>query len=564
MMTAMTSRLGLAFVLGVSVVGGAQTMPRDQPGPGDAVVKHADAPIVIVRPVVDKGAGQVRLPGAFWNQHMTSWVEVAMCGRPSDFLHETIVCVTTTKAILMEALRAAGCHDADEWVTGVEDFPKIRGDQVMIELRVTRAGKVETYSLDELLEYEGWGVAQGPYGWMYKGEPGEENSKLKTQNSKPLEDGGEESDRTKIVRDDPQIALVLKGIQHFSQSFAEHPLAYDDWIYPMMRYGRNTKLLPMAVYDSNGDVPVEVVIRKVTEEELLTESARVWHDRAFAAYMLQQMATAKAVDVEKAELWGLLPEVKKLSEVPAEKRDALREGKVFGRAGVLAAKIEAGYAELDAAWGVWACEHPQFESSDAKELEELRLETGQWKTHLTLRRERADQLAVAVDAAFDAKQLAYQPENTLKLQHLRGVEIAARSAALLAENQQPREFWKAEDARLDRKTDPRADWIRQIDTQVALNDARSAAGASGVAYGKALRDADAEGTPALTALQNQYAGDMQKMTLADLRLRLANVDFEISKREGFTDDPDLPKLQVEKKAIEQSLKDAGEKAGAAK
>ena len=209
----MTSRFGLAFVLGLSVVGAAQTMPRDQPGPGDAVVKHADAPIVIVRPVVDKAADEVRLPGAFWNQHMTSWVEVAVCGRPSDFLHETIVCVTTTKAIVMQALRAAGCHDADAWVTGVEDFPKIRGDQLMIELRVTREGKVETYSLDELLEYEGWGVAQGPYGWMYKGSPGEVAAS-RPADGMPVD----ESDRTKIVRDDPQIALVFKGIAAFYRS----------------------------------------------------------------------------------------------------------------------------------------------------------------------------------------------------------------------------------------------------------------------------------------------------------------------------------------------------------
>jgi hypothetical protein len=531
-------------------------MPRDEPGPGDAVVKHADAPIIIVHPAIDKAAGEVRLPGAFWNQHMTSWVEVALCGRPSDFLHETIVCVTTTKTILMNALRDIGCHDADEWVAGVEDFPKIRGDQFMIELRVTRDGKVETYSLDELLQYEGWGVSQGPYGWMFKGDPEREQSKIENRKSK-IDPQADEADRTKIVRDDPQIALVLKGIQHFSQSFAEHPLAYDDWIYPMMRYGRNDKLLPTAVYDSNGDVPVEIVLRKVTEEQLLTESAKVWHDAAFSAYILQQMPTAKALDADKAELWSLLPEVKKLSDVPAEKRDALREGKVFGRAGVLAAKIEAAYDTLDAAWGTWASDHPQFEASDPKSLQELQLETSQWKMHMTLRRQRAQQLAIAIQAASDAKELEAQPaspELAQKQQHLRGIEIAARSVALLADNQQTREFWKAEEAHLDRKNDPRPEWIRQIDSQVALADARLAAGTSGEAYGKALQNSDSEAS--LPALQHQYAADMRTMTLADLRLHLADVDFEISKREGFTDDPDLPTLQAQKKAIEQAIKDA--------
>ena len=115
---------------------------------------------------------------------MTSWVEVAICGRPSDFLHETIVCVTTTKAILMQALHDIGCHDADEWVNSIQDFPKIRGDRLLITLEVTRNGKTETYSLDELLTYEGWNISTGPYGWMFKGNPGgkTQNSKLKTQN----------------------------------------------------------------------------------------------------------------------------------------------------------------------------------------------------------------------------------------------------------------------------------------------------------------------------------------------------------------------------------------------
>ncbi len=465
-------------------VGGAQTMPRDVPGPGDGVVKHADAPIRIVRPVVDKAKGEIRVAGAFWNQHMTSWVEVAMCGRPSDFLHETIVCVTTTKAILMQALREVGCHDADAWVAGVEDFPKIRGDRLMIELEVTRGGKAEMYSLDELLEYEGWGVAAGPYGWMFKGSPGEGNSKLKTQNAKPDEEGGGGTDRTLIVRDDPQVALVLKGIQHFSQSFAEHPLAYDDWIYPMMRYGRNYHLLPAAVFDSNGDVAVQVVIRKVTEEELLRASAGVWHDEAFRAYMLKQLPVAKEIDREKAELWGLLPLVKRLSDAPAGKRDGLKEAAAFGRASVLGAEIEKGYAELDAAWGTWASEHAVFETTDAKEVAELKAETSQWKEHMVLRRTRAEQLAVAAEAAMEEKRLESGSDpDRVKLRQLRGVEIAALAAAMLAESEQSLEYWKAQQAKLDRKSDPRAEWITHIDLQVELAEAKAAAGVSGEAYG---------------------------------------------------------------------------------
>ena len=543
----------------------------DEPGqpkaPGGEV-KHADDPIKIVVPQVDKKAGRVTLPAAFWNQKMTSWVEVAVCGRPSDFLHETVVSITTTKALMMQAMRAAGFHDADAWVSNVRDFPRIRGDRFIILLQVTRNGKQETYALDELLSYEGWGVSAGPYGWMFKGDP-----------DRPVKDDvpiwpppaapaavppvpgannaadPEVADQTKILRDDPQIALVFKGIQHLSRSFADHPIAYDDWIYPMMRYGRNYQLLPAEVYDSNGDVPVTMIVQKVNEEQLIEEMAKVWHDKACAAYMLKELPAAREIDKEKAELWALLPKLRQMKATAPELRDAAAEEETRGKASLLAAEIEKGYATLDAAWAGWAADHPVFQAGDTAELDELKAQTKLWREHMDLRQKRAEQLAVAEKAAYDLRALAHQPQTDAARaagQTLRGVEMEARSSALLAEDVHTRTYWKHEQGRID-KTDPRTDWIKQINLNVELYDTREAVGTAGLTYGRALQSS---GPTDVAAAQKIYLQAVVRMTVAQLKVRQADVDFEISKREGFADDPDLPRLRAQKKALEEQLKQA--------
>ena len=160
-----------------------------------------------------------------------------------------------------------------------------------------------------------------------------------------------------------------------SQSFADHPLAYDNWVYPMMRYWRNTKLLPQGVYDSNGDVAVKLILEKVTEEELLTESARVWHDRGYAEFMLKQVRVARGIDAAKGAFWKLSVEEKK------------------GSPGVmLLAEMERGYADLDAAWADWSVDHAAFNAQEADDLPAIKEEAGRWKEHMDLRRTRAEKL----------------------------------------------------------------------------------------------------------------------------------------------------------------------------
>ena len=331
----------------------------------------------------------------------------------------------------------------------------------------------------------------------------------------------------------------------------------------MMRYGRNFTLLPAAVYDSNGEVPVQLVIRKVTEEELITQSAAVWHDAAYRDHILQQLPIAKQIDAAKSDLWKLLPEVKKLSDLPDDKRDLEKETVAFGRASVLAAQIEGYYAELDAAWADWASDHAAFEAADPKEFAELKSEAALWKEHMTLRRTHSEELALAVSAAFAQKRVAAalaqkQVEsarngNNTSLQYLRGVEISARSRAMLADSKQPLDYWKHQQSTLDRKTDPRTDWIASVDMQVDLLNAKIAAANAGKAYGDSLFTTD---NASIADLQTRYTRAMATLSYDQLRLQLSDINFELSKREGFTDDPDLPKLQQQKVALESALKQA--------
>src|SRR4051812_31380993 len=95
-----------------------------------ASVAHGQAAddVKIARPTVDKAAGRVTLPGAFWNAQVAEWVEVAVSGRPSDFLHETVLCITTTRTLMEDAFREAGFRDGDVWANSLRDFNRVRGD----------------------------------------------------------------------------------------------------------------------------------------------------------------------------------------------------------------------------------------------------------------------------------------------------------------------------------------------------------------------------------------------------------------------------------------------------
>ncbi|MEI8198239.1 MAG: hypothetical protein WCI73_20290, partial [Phycisphaerae bacterium] len=103
----------------------------------------AQRPIQIITPEIDKARHLITLPAEFWNPKLTDWIEVALSGRPGDFLHETLVCVTTTRTKLLTGLHAVGFQDIDTWVANRADLPRIRGDRALVLIEMTRQGKID-------------------------------------------------------------------------------------------------------------------------------------------------------------------------------------------------------------------------------------------------------------------------------------------------------------------------------------------------------------------------------------------------------------------------------------
>ena len=148
----------------------------------------------------------------------------------------------------------------------------------------------------------------------------------------------------------------------------------------------------------------------------------------------------------------------------------------------------------------------------------LKLQAVQWREHLALKQTSTEQRAIAEQALFEQERAtrALQTEAvTKKMEQLRGVEIEARSKALLADNKEPSDRWKAEQARIDPKNDPRTDWIKEISLRVELSDAQQEMGTAGIDYGKALQ---AGGNVA--ELQKGYALAALRVKAADLRLEM--------------------------------------------
>ncbi len=523
--------------------------------PGQEMAQRAgqDAnDVKIIKPTVDKAAGRVTIAGAFWNQKLADWVEVAMCGRPSDFLHETLICATTTRAEMEKALREAGFRDADVWADSAKDFPRVRGDRLLILVTFSQDGKQETYALDELLSFQGWGAAVGPYGFMFKGDPERGSKAPATAPANPFApppaaQSATDADSVKILRDDPQIALVFKGLQSMSQSLADYPLAYDDWVYPMLNYSRNYGAMAPAVFNSNGQIPVTISLEKVSEEELLTRSAKVWHDAGWREAILKQVNVAKGIDNLKAVLLKTREAAAAENKVERPAPDHAEILREFGRREQwLLAGIERGYATLDAAWAAYGAAHAKFQGDDPRLLEQLQQQAKLWAEHLELTRVAAEQRAIVAELQAETK-----PGGNPRT--VNGKMLVAESAALAAESKQDVDYWKEQWSRLDPANDPRVDWIKTVHLQVELADARQETAKTGEALGKMMQ-ASPEIGPTEQAAASRYRAASARIGLADVGLKLAGVSFEISKRESFENDPDLPKLRETKQQLEQQLK----------
>jgi hypothetical protein len=517
--------------------------------PGAATRPADDQGVRIIRPTVDRAAGRVTIAGAFWNQRLADWLEVALCGRPSDFLHETLLCVTTTRAELEKALREAGFSDADAWAASVKEFTRVRGDRLLVLVSFQRAGKEEVFSLEELLTFHGWNTAVGPHGFMFKGDPERPAATQPRDAAQGAPATPDEPDSIKILRDDPQIALIFKGLQSMSQSFADHPLAYDDWIYPPMNFGRNYAALPGDVFNSNGAIPITLTLQKVSEVQLLTESARVWHDPGWREAILKQVPVAREIDANKAALWGMREAIAR--QIEADRHtDGLDATFALRNAEVLRAKIAAGYAALDAAWAAYAAEQAKFSADDARILAGMKEQAAKWREHRDLEKTVAEQQVIIAEteAAPGRPPAQREPAHVSE-----GRAVAARAIALRARNRQAREYWKEQLSRLDPANDPRVDWIKTVRLQAELAEARQQKADADEALGKVLM-AEGRNSPGLRQAIDRAGPLSQRVRSLENQLELAGVEFEISKREMFPDDPDLPALRKKKADLESIIR----------
>ncbi len=317
-----------------------------------------------------------------------------------------------------------------------------------------------------------------------------------------------------------------------------------------------------------------MIIRKVTEVEFLNAAAQYWHDPLAAAYIKKQLPIAQQIDAAKAELWKLIPTVRtqiKQSQLHPE-TIVLADSPEIATATVLAAAIEKGYAALDCAWATWAADHcaPDVDAqTDPDTNRAIKDEAKLLRQHAQNMRDRTAALYKMQSATAQKLKLRLAGINNdqtkTQMRQLSGRAVEFKSRAQLAENEQVLAYWKAEQSRLDPK-DPREDYIRQIQTELALAQAHQTAAQTGITFGLALQAAPdnlatspsplAASRPALSALataQSAYQTALMQVTIASLNAQLASIDFEIRKREGDPTDPDLPTYQKRRTELQSQI-----------
>lgn len=489
----------------------------------------------LAAPQFNAAKNEFSIPAAFWNEHLTNWLDVAICGRPSNFLHETILSMQTTRAIIRRAMKTIGFHSAQAWAPDFHDFVQLRGQPLLILVRFSLAGKMQTFPLDELISLEQWNISMGPIGWIYLGTRQAQSPSLHARAYQP----GQLADPNAILVDDPQVAMQFRGIQSSSQALVDNPLCFDGWIYPNIRYFRNTTRIPWKVYNSNGTIPVTLIFRRVSQVQYLKKCARYWHDPAFAHYILAQLSIAQRIDRFRALLWQLTHQQHKTwSDSPTVR--------------YAAANVQAGYAALDAAWINWDFHHAHFGPGSPATIAAIKTRATLFDQYMNQRKERWAQWLIAADAA---RQLAHLRKTVAHpapaaLAVLQARQLAARSRALLLQNAQSLHLWTQKLKHIS-PTDPRKQWIKDIHAEYQLARSRRRLGNAGIAYAHAMR---LQLPKPLATAQNQYILAILRTTLAKATVRLVNLDFEISSQGGFASKARMQQLSTAKAALLHEIK----------
>ena len=490
-----------------------------------------DNSVVLATPKINAQKHEFQIPAAFWNEHLTDWLDVALCGRPSNFLHETVLSVQTTRHILKTAFHRIGYHSATKWSPDLSDFGFIRGQPVLILVKFQLHGKPQTFLLDELIEFRAWHVSVGPFGWLYLGT----HDPYESAAAQAHPQAGRRVDPAVILADDPQAAMQFRGIQHASQSLLDFPLCFDHWIYPNIRYHRNSAVLSMKVFNSNGKVPVQLIIRRVSEVQYLQAAEKYWHNPAFAAYIQQQLPIAKSVDSARHKLWHWI-HTKPFSWT-------------HWRVERCVAQLQYGYARLQAAWVAWDVAHARFRAADNLSAAQVAAQAKLFLSHLRQVAQSAHQQWLATQAFDQLHQLkkSAKKANAAAIRQLQSAELAARSQALLYSNRQDLAFWQGKKQKL-KPHDPRKIWIRDVKSQYALAAAQKAMGKAGLAYAAAMK------TGGVEKAQHQYLAAILRVSLAKQNVALVNVDFHITNDQGFASARHIAALKAQKSAILKQIK----------
>ena len=514
--------VGAASVLAVAAGGAIAATKLSAPA--------ADNSVVLASPKINAQKHEFTITAAFWNEHLTDWLDVALCGRPSNFLHETVLSVQTTRHIFKTAFRGIGYHSATKWSPDLSDFGFIRGQPVLILVKFQLHGKEQTFLLDELIEFRAWHVSVGPFGWLYLGTHNPYGAA-----AGPQPRAGQRVDPAVILADDPQAAMQFRGIQHASQALLDFPLCFDNWIYPNIRYHRNSAVLSMKVFNSNGKVPAQLIIRRVSEMQYLRAAEKYWHNPAFAAYIQQQLPIAKSIDSARHKLWHWI------------------HTKPFSwtnwRVERCVAQLHYGYARLQAAWVAWDVAHARFRAANNLSAAQVAAQAKLFLSHLQQVAQSAHQQWLATQAFDQLRQLKKSPTkaNAAAIRRLQSAELAARSQALLDSNRQDLAFWQGKKQKI-KPHDPRKIWIRDVHSQYALAVAQKAMGKAGLAYAAALKTGAAE------KAQHQYLAAILRVSLARQNVALVNVDFHITNDQGFASARHIATLKAKKSAILKQIR----------
>ncbi len=468
------------------------------------------------------------LPAAFWNEHLCNWLDVALCGRPSNFLHETVLSVETTRTIMRRALQKIGFHPATQWAPNFKTFGEIRGQPVLILVRFPIAGKMQTFLLDELIRFNGWSRSAGPLGWLYLGTPGIYQLPKSLHDAHP----GQMVTPRGVLYNDPQIAMNFRGIRSQSQALLDHSLCTDNWIYPDIRFYRNDRIVPTSIFNSNGKTPTTIIFRRVSEAGLMRAVIRYWHSASMRRLAARLLPLAEQMDAWRRNLWSLV------HDHPGAWEDS-------SAVHIDAAELQHGYAVLTSTFVQWSIRQSVFSPTGSRNLAAVKLQAKRFEEHLT-ERVKATEAWVRYTLAESHAKIA----NT-KVERKKALasEIEAKSKFLLYSNLQYLRYWTLKFHSVSPK-DPRQLWVRMVKAQYASSKARNTEAHLGIAYAKAMTNSNAQ----LTARDAEaYERSLIISHLRTLEILELQYEFRILNDTGFASKKRIAALEALKNRIKKEI-----------